>query len=203
MSEIKQSPLAWPEGWPRCEDPESSRFGRWDKPVSIARASAEVIRQLELMGVTRDDIIISTNLRYRLDGLPYSNQRDPDDKGVAVYFKRLGENKVLALDKYDRIADNLWAVAKTVEAMRGIERWGGGRFLDRAFTGFVGLPAPSQATWREVLGFDETRQPSPRQIRNQYRLLASVNHPDKEGGSEAAMQLLNWAKKEALKEAGE
>ena len=78
------------------------------------------------MAIPECDVIISTNLRLKKDGYPYSNQIEPSDKGCAVWWRESPAEKVIALDKYDRTADNLYAIGKTIEAMRGIERWGGG-----------------------------------------------------------------------------
>jgi hypothetical protein len=48
---------------------------------------------------------------------------------------------VFACDKYDVVRDNFTAIAKTLEALRGIERWGAGELMDRAYSGFAQLPA--------------------------------------------------------------
>ncbi len=78
-------PLQWPPSWPRSKRPEHSRFGE----LTLEKGKNEIIRELELMNAK--EIIISTNLKLRIDGFPYSNQRQPDDRGVAVYFKLKGK----------------------------------------------------------------------------------------------------------------
>ena len=70
--------------------------------------------------------MISTNLKLRLDGLPRSDQATPADPGVAVYFELDGKTIVLACDKWNRVADNIYAIAKHVDALRGQDRWGVG-----------------------------------------------------------------------------
>lgn len=86
--------------------------------------------------------------------------------------------------------------------MRAIERHGGAAILERAFTGFTALPAPGHGAprdWWEVLGVDRatvTREG----CKQAYRRLASQFHPDKPGGSPAAMAELNAAQEQALKE---
>lgn len=197
---ITASPLTWPNGWPRTQRPEQSRFGKWNKPISIHRASSEVLDQLRIMGIPQRDVIISTDLKLRQDGLPYSNQKQPDDVGVSVWFMQDGQQKVIPLDKYNRIADNLWAVAKTIEAMRGIERWGGGQILERVFTGFNALPGPEDsavAGWREYFasfGYDLEVVSDPKELllllRTVYKKLSKKLHPDR-GGSHEEMALLN------------
>lgn len=209
---ISAYPLAWPEGWPRTpaerrgwakfekitktyntESGRSVRSGRRD--LSVSDGAARVSKALDLMGLGRDDVVISTNIRLRLDGLPRSNEPEPSDPGVAVYWEtRKGERKVMAIDRFARVADNLAAVAATLEALRGIERWGGGQILDRAFSGFTALPAPGQTHargWREVLRV-EPEESNIEAVKAQYRRLSSVHHPDK-GGTEAEMAELNWA----------
>lgn len=207
---ISAFPLAWPDGWPRhkgyrefarFETQRSSYNTTLQKSVkhradlSVADGTARVNQALTRMGLGRDDVVISTNMPLRLDGLPRSNVPEPSDPGVAVYWQtKKGERKVMAIDRYTRVADNLAAVAATLEALRGIERWGGGQILDRAFSGFTALPAPGQTHargWREVLNVEPTVSDL-ETVKGQYRRLSSVRHPDK-GGTEAEMSELNWA----------
>lgn len=206
---ISAYPLAWPEGWPRSTSREWAKFekhvSRYDtqfqrsvkerKDLTVSDGIQRVVETLGRMGLGLDDIVISTNVRLRLDGLPRSNEPQPDDPGVAVYWQTgKGERKVMAIDRFTRVADNLAAVAATLEALRGIERWGGGQILDRAFSGFTALPAPGQTHsrgWREVLRVDPTES-NLDVVKGQYRRLSSVHHPDR-GGSEEAMAELNWA----------
>lgn len=94
--------------------------------------------------------VISTNIELRIDGLPYSRQRPISDHGVAVYFTRNGRQMVFACDRWDKIEHNMRAITKTIEAMRGIERWGSSDLMERAFAGFEALPAPDP--WWKALG---------------------------------------------------
>jgi predicted metal-dependent phosphoesterase TrpH len=98
------------------------------------------------------------------------------------------------------VADNLAAVAATLEAMRAIERHGGAAILERAFTGFIALPAPIAAgmkrEWWVVL--DCSPNSGREIIEHSFKRLASRYHPDKEGGSAAKMAELNGARAEAL-----
>jgi hypothetical protein len=120
--------------------------------------------------------VISTNLELRLDGYPRSSQRQPDDAGAAVYWRDRGQTRCMAIDQYFRIADNIGAIAATLEAMRAIERHGGATILDRAFTGFAALPPPA-APWFEVLGV-QAHTPTAEVIAA-YRRLRSETHPDR------------------------
>lgn len=187
---IDAYPLQWPIGRKRTDrwQREDARF-----ETTFARARDDVIHQVELLtGTTRwgsADIVISTNVPLRRDGLPLANQRRPDDPGVAVYFKYRGKQRCFPCDRWTKIEDNMRAIAKTIDAMRGIERWGSGDMLDAAFSGFDALPAPdSVKTWRQVLG----NATSLEHAHTLYRQAAAVNHPDR-GGSHALMAEINAA----------
>lgn len=125
-----------------------------------------------------------------------AGRSEPSDPGVAVYFVRKGKRLCFACDKYDRVWKNMRAIQKTIEAMRGIERWGSSDMLDRAFTGFAALPAPDSRKWWQVMGLNGSE--SKDTIRETYRRLARERHPDS-GGSNAMMAELNSAYEEAMK----
>lgn len=197
---IQAYPLSWPIGWRRSHVRERARFSkqvrslgsypRSDK-VTIAEGLRRVLAELSRMDVPSWNVVISTNVPVRNDGLPYSKVREPDDPGAVVYWRGSGDKRqCMAIDRYDRVADNLAAIAATLEAMRAIERHGGAEILDRAFTGFIALPAPEQP-W-QVLGL-ETSNPTREQIDRAYRDLASRHHPDK-GGNAAEMARINAAR---------
>jgi DnaJ-domain-containing protein 1 len=121
--------------------------------------------------------------------------------GVAVYFTYRGRQMCFACDQWDRIQDNIHAIRKTIEALRGIARWGTGDMMERAFTGFEALPAPGQHAkrpWWQVLGV--SRDASPQTIKEAYRSKAKACHPDT-GGDETLMAELNAAYSEATRAA--
>src|SRR5271156_1980913 len=64
---------------PRPRYAASSRFGE----RTIDRATSKLLGEINLLG--GESVIISTNMKLRRDGLPYSNQPQPQDKGMAVY----------------------------------------------------------------------------------------------------------------------
>lgn len=190
---IEAFPLQWPMGWRRVPARKSASFSRFGHELSVMDGVERVLRELDLLGIrNRDNIVISTNVPLRLDGLPRSNFGEPRDPGAAVYWLTKGakQPKCMAVDRYERVADNLAAIAATLDAMRAIERHGGAEILDRAFTGFVALPAPEQA-WT-ILGL-ETSNPTAEQIEDAYKRLAMQHHPDR-GGSEQEMARINAAR---------
>lgn len=152
-----------------------------------------MLDELKKLGIARDDIVISTNIPTRLDGIPRSDKSHGTDPGVAVYWRKAKKTQCIAVDRYTKPEDNLAAVAATLEAMRAIERHGGSEILDRAFTGFVALAAPEQ--WFEVLGVSAGC--SVGQIQDAYRALAMKHHPDK-GGDTNEMARINAARDAGL-----
>lgn len=196
-------PLQWPLGYPRERYPSRSRFG--NKPFGKTRD--EIFRQLKLMlsWRDRDNVILSTNVPLKNDGYPYANYRQPEDKGVAVYFRYQDSDIVICCDKWDRIEDNMWAVAKTIESMRAIDRWGVSDFMKRSFTGFNALPPkqsdkPKREWW---IVFRYSQKPGTATwdwsgVQAQYKSLAKQLHPDV-GGSVEKFQELNQAYEEAKK----
>jgi hypothetical protein len=186
-------PLQWPNGWRREPQPVRSRFGSYNSKPTIAASTNQIVREMDLFGGV--DIIISTNLKLKLDGLPYSRQPEPNDQGVAVYFTYAGEQKVIACDSFDKIGCNLWAIAKTIEAMRGIERWGCSEIITKAFTGFVALPEKNHREWWEVMGFKDL--PAAEEAKAKYRELVKQYHPDQPGGSADRFREIQQANEKA------
>jgi hypothetical protein len=185
-------PLQWPAGRPRANYQERSRF-----KTTIGKATRDLMHEIRLMGAVAP--VLSTNMRLRNDGLPYSNQRQPDDRGVAVYFTHKKRQMCFACDRWDKIEDNIDAIAKTVAALRGIERWGSGSMVEQAFTGFVALPPPASAkSPYEVLGVSPGA--TDEEVDAAYRQKAKAAHPDA-GGSDSAMHELNEARRKVKERA--
>lgn len=184
-------PLHWPAGWPRTARPERSRFDCTDH-----EATRQLVWELERMGAR--NIVISTNVELRKDGLPYANRRTPDDVGVAVYFQRKGKQMTFACDRWDRVRDNMRAITKTIDAMRGIERWGASDMMERAFSAFEALPAPGQSVtlscW-DVLAIEPTSDRAA--IKKAWRRRMKQAHPD-HGGTREEYEQVQSAYEQAL-----
>jgi len=167
-------PLQWPVGRPRTKRPERSRFN-----VSFADARDSLFNELRLMGARLP--VLSTNISLRRDGLPYANQPEPEDRGIAVYFEWKGRQMAFGCDRWDRTRDNVQAVRHTIAALRGLDRWGTGDMVESAFTGFEALPPPEQ--WWNVL---ECAPDSPAEaVHSAFKEKALSTHPDRGGSTEA------------------
>lgn len=223
MTPTDAYPLTWPAGWPRTPGNKRQRakFGKSKQvyrpdgtpsyrskgELTITQACDRLLEQLEMMGVNIDGAVVSSNVSVRLDGLPMSKQRLPDDPGVAIYFTLKGEPMCLPCDRWDRVADNLAAVAAHLDAMRGMERWGVGSTAQH-FAGFKALPPAGGTTvgadgppWWVVLGL--VGMPDKHTLedaKKAYRRLAAELHPDRIGGDGGRMAMLNraWEQAQAL-----
>lgn len=202
MSEQSAYPLQWPARWPRTRSPQRSRFGKWNAPPTTDSATQSLLAELKRLGAQR--IVISTNVPLRKDGLPYSNV-SVDDKGVAIYFRLKDEPRVLACDKWSTIGENIYAIAKTIEATRGIERWGSVT-TEQAFAGYAALQEKTQPTCWELLNVrkeglqlatPEGIETAERIILQAWREKIKTAHPQN-GGSEQAFADVNAAKDMAL-----
>lgn len=195
-------PLRWPAGWPRATSRKTAAFNKkdWSKgyqrTVDITIADAMDRLQTELDRLKARSVVLSSNLERNLNGSPRSGQSEPKDPGVAVYFRLDGKPTVLACDKWDRAADNIVALAKHIEAIRGIDRWGVGT-IAQAFAGYQALEAPEQ--WWQVLGVAQSAGKN--DVDAAYRARALRAHPD-HGGTDAQMARLNAARDRAYQELG-
>lgn len=169
-------PLQWLPQQTRTKYPKLAQFGRH----SASRAGDELASELKRLGAK--NCIISSNLQRRARGGGfYADQKNIEDAGVVVYFDLKGTGKAMACDKWDKPEHNLWALFLSVQAIRGLERWGGSELLDGLFTGFMALPDPGKSMppvdTQYFLGLNDMED-----IKQEYRKLVKKMHPDV-GGS--------------------
>jgi len=168
-------------------------------PGSSYAESCDIVRQLELMGAS--NIVINSDMQLRKDGMPYPRQR-VSDTGVCVYFTLKGKQQCIPCDRWVKVEENLRAISKTIDALRGIERWGAKEMVDAAFSGFKALPASSSMaqfneTWFEILGVLDNA--SAAEIKRAYRSLCHTHHPDK-GGESATFNKITRAYEEGMEQ---
>jgi len=185
---IEAYPLAWPRGWKREKFPQISQFKK-----TFYQVFKDLEYELDRAGASK--IIVSSNNRVGVSGRMRMD-REPIDTGVAVYFTRNNQSMVFACDRFNKVKDNVQAIAMTLEALRGIERWGASDMMERTFTGFKALASENPGeSWWKVLQIDADA--SEEQIQTAYRRMAKLAHQDA-GGSDVAMTALNVARDQAL-----
>jgi hypothetical protein len=204
-------PLAWPDGIARKRSRERSDFHK-ERGFNAARDGA--LDQLRLMRASH--VVITSNLPTNSKGLPTSaSVGHISDPGIAVYWVRNGKEHVIACDRWQTCMENMRAVEKTLEAIRGIARWGSTEMVESAFAGFAALPpgdgtsaytAPEQTkpkTWRELFGVVTLNLANAdllAVVKARYRDQIKAAHPDRPGGSLERTQQLNAALAQAEKE---
>lgn len=182
MNTPQAYPLQWPANFPRhTGSRESAKFR-----TELGSALRNLTKQLELMGAK--GLVLSSNCT-----LGQSNAPDP---GVCAYFTYDGMQLAIPCDRWNNVASNVQAIALTVEAMRGMNRWGAKHMIRAMFTGFKALPAggTQKRGFRDVLELCLGDGIGNAEL--QYRKLSLSRHPDR-GGSHEAMAELNEAIAEA------
>jgi len=200
-------PLAWPEGWKRTA-PEFRRRARYGVTDSVALV--ELKDELRRFGAT--NVVISSNIALKSNGEMYANQAASiEDPGVAVYYSTSQwKDKVIACDQWTRVYHNAYAIAKTINALRAIDRAGATQILAQAFTAFGALPASAAAapeqSWWDVLQIKEDAIKGGfvdlPMIEARYRSLAKTAHPDRNGGDDRAFKALGSALEQARRHFG-
>lgn len=174
---VDSFPLRWPLSWKR------TGLGA-RKPAlfktSFGAARDGLLGELRMLGAR--EVVISSNIPMRLDGLPYANYNTPADSGVAVYFVLNGRHQCIPCDKWVKVVDNLQAINLTVAALRGLERWGAKEMMDAAFSGFIALEDKSHVDYfKGCLG--------PEAVKARYSELVKKLHPDLGGNPDEFMEM--------------
>lgn len=187
---IQAYPLQWPIGYPRTQHRKQSRFAS-----TLAQSRDELLRQIQLLGGT--NVVISSNAVLRRDGLPLSKQSAVDDSGVAVYFTHNRKSVVMACDKWEEIGENIRAIGLTIEAIRGMDRWGVSQMIERTFDGFKALPAPKATQgiypqnldWHSVLNLKGVVTYAA--VTEAYKKRIKEAHPDHGGSNDEFIAVQN------------
>lgn len=186
-------PLDWPIGYKKTVNKKSSAF-RDTSPDKV-----QTLLRAELKRLGASNIIISSNAPLRRDGSVYAEylSKKIEDSGIAVYFNYKGKPVVLCCDSFYYPWENMLALARGVEAMRKLSRYGISEFIDRAFTGFKAIPENvNQRHWFDVLGVKSSC--TEQDIKSAYRKLAQIHHPDA-GGSVTMFDRITKAYQEGLR----
>lgn len=138
-------------------------------------------------------------------------EQDVMGGGVKVVFDRAGKRYVRECAKYENSLDNLRVIGLQIEYLyRALEVYAEDIVessfdieFDRIFSGFLATPddtalllGDGKAPWYEILGVkpEATRA----DIRNAFRALSLVHHPDR-GGKDEDFKRINDAFREGMK----
>lgn len=164
-------PLQWPRGWPKT-DPAKRESGQQFKQTL---AGALESLRVEVGRLGGKNLVLSSN--YTL------GSTNPKEPGVVAYFEYQSKPVAIPCDRWAKIEANVRAIALTIEAMRGMERWGAKHMITAMFQGFTALPERTGKSCWEVLGVKSYA--SEKEILDAYRTMAKRAHPDQGGSSEA------------------
>ena len=142
-----------------------------------------------MLGVKQ--IVLSSNCSLGME-----NATDP---GVVAYGFYDAQQIAVPCDRWNSVAANVRAIAKTINAMRGMERWGAKHMIKAMFQGFTAIRGPGPKPWREVLGIKPETQVTPELIRERKIALARIHHTDV-GGNDTMMAEINAAADRAIQE---
>jgi hypothetical protein len=189
---------------PRTRYPERSRF-RSDWRTTLAELSYE----LERLGATSFVLQLDVSeWDLRKDGGIRANARPASSEAIRINFTAAKKGPLtFACDRYDDWHDNVRAVAKTLEALRAVDRYGvattGEQY--RGWTAISNRPAEMSreqaaeflAHWAypDDAGFTGADLlATPTLIREAHRQAAKRAHPDVTGDDGDTMARLNAAR---------
>lgn len=186
LAQVTEGRLCWPDSVKqRAPHVDNHPF----KQPQVDREENRIKREMELWRVR--DYVVSRN-RQRI----YAG-----DPAVALWWlDQKGELRVLACDRYASMAENMHAIVLTLEALRGVERWGAYTAEQAAEgTRLLMIEDRTKPRWWSVLGVGADWPLEA--IENTYKLKAQSEHPDK-GGDPEKFAALNAALDEARKAKG-
>lgn len=181
-------PLQWPPGWPRTE---AAKRQRWPNPVGLSVALKELESELRLLGVKQ--VVLSSNCALGMETAA--------DSGVVAFGVFDEQQIAIPCDRWTTVAANVRAIAKTVNALRGLDRWGAQHMIRAMFQGFRLLGSPSKS-WRDILGIGPHDRVTREHVEARRRTLASMHHPDVTGRNDGIMAEINAAADQAVRELG-
>ncbi len=201
---VQFNPLvAWPAHQPQT--PAKNRKAAQFTMDNLDRLTLleNELRCLSAKEVTLSAWIVPSRGQIRKDGWPSVNAKAVAP-GVILSFTSAGKKREFAADQYLHWLDNLYAIGKILEALRGIDRWGGAS-AGKQYAGFSPVVAAAAAPVSAVFGSAQAAAVfiakhanghSAAQILNNslaaktaYSAASIKLHPDTGGSHEAFIQL--------------
>ena len=153
--------------------------------------------------ITKELVSVMKKMNASNLKIEQGNLLDDDDTKARIVFDRNGKRYVFECDNYERKLDNLRASQLTISYLyRALESYGVSqdtisydKVLDNFLLGFEATPdddvlkLTSSSAWYDILGVKPDA--SVADIRNAYKSLAKVYHPDNGGDSKEFIRLKN------------
>ena len=114
--------------WP-AHQPQTPAKNRKTAQFTMCYLDRLALLENELRCLSAKDVLLSAWIipsrgQIRKDGWPSASAKAAAP-GVILSFNSRGKLREFAADQYLDFSDNLYAIAKILEALRGIDRWGG------------------------------------------------------------------------------
>jgi hypothetical protein len=181
--ELRYRPLV---GWPG-----QMTMRRKRAPFKASYSSTLQLLDRELRALGAERVVVQAALPerdIRLDGLPRNDAR-PAHPGIIISFESRHGPLSYPCDTYDRLEDNIRAIALSLEYLRAVNRYGVTKHGEQ-YRGWTALPAPPRKMTREealeVLSpYADLEVPQAERSRDAYRRAAMATHPDRGGNVDA------------------
>ena len=114
--------VEWPDGFERTAEREREPYPHGFR-VDRRQAFENILEELKKLGA-EEVRIDSGATKKTVNPNALSQDSDPDDPSVVVYFSKDGQDFAVPCDKWDNVRDNAQAIAKYLDAKRALDRYG-------------------------------------------------------------------------------
>ena len=114
--------VEWPDGFERTPEREREPYPHGFR-VDRRKAFENILEELKKLGAEEVRIDSGATQKTMNPNL-LSQESDPEDPSVVVYFSKDGQDFAVPCDKWDNVRDNAQAIAKYLNAKRALDRYG-------------------------------------------------------------------------------
>lgn len=114
--------VEWPSGFERTDKRNRKPYPHGFR-VDRRQAFENILEELKKLGAAEVRIDSGATEKTMNPNL-LSQESNPDDPSVVVYFTKDGQDYAVPCDKWDNVRDNAQAIAKYLDAKRALDRYG-------------------------------------------------------------------------------
>jgi hypothetical protein len=116
--------VEWPDGFERTPPGDREKYPHGSGfRVDRREAFENILEQLKQLGA--EEVRIDSGAHEKtVNPNLLTQESDPDDPSVVVYFSKSGEDFAVPCDKWDNVRDNAQAIANYLDAKRALDRYG-------------------------------------------------------------------------------